>query len=552
MDDQTRSFWWKFWGRPLRFFIWLTVISIFGMIGFGIYWQRLDFSPHFSPTSSFRAMLDVWGFIALFLMSSLALILSAIPWTRPAISWALRRWFFCIAVLATLIALFYAEEDWRGKRAWEREKAHLEAMGLSQNWEDYIPPAVPDDQNIFKAPKMQEWFVGRSGSNEFTGYSTNRNSQSVGSVTNAVVTEAQARDYLAWSDQLAPKFDLIREALKRPYARMAGDYSQPVAIPIPNFVAVREMGRILGERAHCYFVLHQPDQALEQLTLIHDMRPMLEGAPTGKPMTLVAAMINVAVVGLYTDVIGEGFKLHAWQEPQLIALEKQLGDIRLAPLVAQAFRHTEVSSSTTLERSSRNALIKLFLNPGSDRSWLQNRVALFLTYAPRGWFYQNMVVRASLTTKYFDRVDPTHESVSPSRQKEMTRSMETVFGRISPYNLLVAIFTPNFSKATQVMGHNQNSANMAIIACALERYHLANNQYPESLAALTPQFIDKLPHDIINGGELKYRKTNDTFVLYSIGWNEKDDGGTPATVINGNGPIDLDHGDWVWPYAPQH
>src|SRR5215472_6693456 len=159
MDDQTRSFWWMFWGRPLRFFIWLTVISIFGMIGFGIYWQRLDFSPHFSPTSSFRAMLDVWGFIALFLMSSLALILSAIPWTRPAISWALRRWFFCVAVLVTLIALFYAEEDWRGKRAWEQCKRDMDTKGFEMDWAKHIPEPVPYDQNIFKAPKMQDWFV---------------------------------------------------------------------------------------------------------------------------------------------------------------------------------------------------------------------------------------------------------------------------------------------------------------------------------------------------------------------------------------------------------
>ena len=91
---------------------------------------------------------------------------------------------------------------------------------------------------------------------------------------------------------------------------------------------------------------------------------------------------------------------------------------------------------------------------------------------------------------------------------------------------------------------------MALIACALERYHLANNQYPESLAALTPQFVEKLPHDIINAGELKYRKTNDTFVLYSIGWNEKDDGGTPTPTKNGN-LQDLENGDWVWPYSPQ-
>ena len=53
------------------------------------------------------------------------------------------------------------------------------------------------------------------------------------------------------------------------------------------------------------------------------------------------------------------------------------------------------------------------------------------------------------------------------------------------------------------------------------------------------QFIAKLPHDIIGGQPLKYRRTADgQFVLYSIGWNEKDDGGVP-------GKTDTE-GDWVW------
>jgi hypothetical protein len=64
-----------------------------------------------------------------------------------------------VAGLAVLIALFYAEENWRGKRAWENCKREFEAKGEALDWNDYIPPIVPDDQNFFKAPKMTEWFV---------------------------------------------------------------------------------------------------------------------------------------------------------------------------------------------------------------------------------------------------------------------------------------------------------------------------------------------------------------------------------------------------------
>ena len=71
----------------------------------------------------------------------------------------------------------------------------------------------------------------------------------------------------------------------------------------------------------------------------------------------------------------------------------------------------------------------------------------------------------------------------------------------------------------------------AAVAGALERYRLTHDSYPETLDTLAPQFIAKLPHDIINGQPLKYRRMQDgLFVLYSVGWNETDDGGTVALV----------------------
>jgi hypothetical protein len=34
-------------------------------------------------------------------------------------------------------------------------------------------------------------------------------------------------------------------------------------------------------------------------------------------------------------------------------------------------------------------------------------------------------------------------------------------------------------------------------------------------------------------------------VLYSVGWNEIDDGGVVATNQSGQG-VEPEHGDWVW------
>ncbi len=91
--------------------------------------------------------------------------------------------------------------------------------------------------------------------------------------------------------------------------------------------------------------------------------------------------------------------------------------------------------------------------------------------------------------------------------------------------------------------------DLARVVCALERYHLAHGEYPETLNTLAPQFIETIPHDIINGKPLHYQRTSDgKFSLYSVGWNETDDGGQIGLTKKWQS-WDNSKGDWIWPAA---
>jgi hypothetical protein len=539
MNEEPKSFWWGIWGRPVRFFAWPAIVSMLGLIGLKIF-------LHHHPDKQDALFVLLLAFYGVLILSGIGLLFSAIPVTRPLMMWALRRWLFSIAAFATLIALCYAEEDWRGKRAWEQAQQQLEAQGIDMNWDHYVPPQVPDDQNIFKAPKMREWFVRTSPPQPPTEWEWGKRltaNPKTASATNAITTEADARDYLAWSDQFTPDFHLMREALKRPYARIEGDYSRPFSAPIPDFVRLRAVARVLAERAHCFLLLHEPDRALAELTLAHDLCRACEAAPSGQPMFLVLAMINVAITGLWVDHIGDGLRLHVWQEPQLVVLEDQLKDVRLLHFVAESFKGEPAATRRTFEME---ILLKNDYPVDSTKGFFDSTKGFF-SITPRGWLYQNLV---NLVTAYQMRegnLDPVRELVSPSACKQNADRVETFLEVKSPFRIFAAIAVANFSKATQTVARNQNLANEALVACALERYRMAHNEYPESLDALAPQFIEKLPHDIINGGPLKYRREGDSFVLYSIGWNEKDDGG--VSVHSKNGLPEWDNGDWVWPYS---
>lgn len=356
--------------------------------------------------------------------------------------------------------------------------------------------------------------------------------------------KTSAADYLAWSDQFAPDFERIREALKRPSARIDGNYGQPSSIPMINFVAIRVLAQKTGQRAQSYLLLGDPDNAVRELAFLHDMNRLLEK----KPITLVDAMIESAIIGVYVDAIEDGFRLGVWREPQLAALQKQLKEVNL-PLLLRSALLTERASICRILESQSAANIRQSFGGGSTTQsiWqrLQDPKILLLSLAPHGWSHQNLVVIAKYDQEYLDSFDPDRGIFLPRKLDSSIRAIQSNFSRLTPQNFLAAMSIPNFTKACQVLAHNQTLANEALIACALERYRLAHGDLPEKLDSLLPEFLERIPSDLINGTPLRYhRKDPDHFLLYSVGWNETDDRG--VAVHNSNGYLTLDQGDWPW------
>jgi hypothetical protein len=61
------------------------------------------------------------------------------------------------------------------------------------------------------------------------------------------------------------------------------------------------------------------------------------------------------------------------------------------------------------------------------------------------------------------------------------------------------------------------------LACRL--YKIRTGRYPESLEALVPGILKEVPIDPFTGKALVYRRDGEGFIVYSLGTNEKDDGG---------------------------
>jgi hypothetical protein len=119
----------------------------------------------------------------------------------------------------------------------------------------------------------------------------------------------------------------------------------------------------------------------------------------------------------------------------------------------------------------------------------------------------------------------------------------------SPNNVIACMLLPAMEGCATKFGYAQSALDLARIAVALERHRLAHQEYPESLDPLAPPFLEKIPHDVMNGQPLHYRRTDDgRFVLYSVGWNQSDDGGTVVLNESSRKTVDIKKGDWVWQY----
>jgi hypothetical protein len=93
----------------------------------------------------------------------------------------------------------------------------------------------------------------------------------------------------------------------------------------------------------------------------------------------------------------------------------------------------------------------------------------------------------------------------------------------------------------------QTVANVVTAAIALERFRLAHHAYPAALTNLTPDFVQTVPVDCMDGHDVRYRLNSDgTYLLYSIGHDGIDNGGDP-TPENGKSMSFFSGLDLVWP-----
>jgi hypothetical protein len=615
MDEKPKNFWKKPWKGLRGLLLWLT--TLFAGAFFIFIFLGFVFTTHNSAAELTKfAALCAFGCVLAFL---------AIVFIHWLFCWHnFRRFLFGLACFATLVTLFYAEENWRGEHDWEKCKLAEEAKGEKFDWQSVAPPPVPDDQNFACSPvwiaeerytfqdtpkRAEAWYgdriygaevskllplmpvqvSGLAGTNarvyqsqtlakqpdvrnewaaaHFTDLKPWQSYYRALEMTNPAADipispqpQSPAADVLLALGKYDPVIEQLRADSRLPYSRfpVIYDTDDPAEILLPHLAAMKRVAQVLNLHGLAELDNGQPNGAFDDIKLSF----RLIDASRTEPF-LISHLVRLALLNLTLQPVWEGLAKHEWSDEQLVAL-----DANLARLDFLADYETSLHAERTgkiaivhfLQHQRSRDKLKGFLNIVANNHNYQNvdtfRNWLYYFLAPNGWFEENKINLSRYSTEYdIPVVNSDSQVISVSKDKLALTAATTETWRGNFIEQILIPVPDWWGNSSDKFAYGQTSVNLARIAIALERYRLAHGAFPESLDPLAPQFMSELPHDIINGQPLHYRHTADgQFVLYSVGWNETNDGGAVIMEPDSNprdeskSQVGMDYGDWVWRY----
>jgi len=521
-----------------------------------------------------------------------------------------------LAFLPTLIVLFYIEEDWRGSSELEKFKREWEAKGENFDRDSIVPRSVPDDKNFAMSPvwiaelkrhyqtdpgRAEAWYGKRIYSNEVSNYfrlvplsisavfvtndssslpntpdtlgdwrlarmtdlrpwqSYYRNLEQTNPSASIAITprpQTPAQDVLLALSKYDPLIERLRQDSQLPYSRFPIEYNaeNPEFIFLTHLDAIRECADVLELRAIAELQNGQNGKALADANLMLGLADAIRTEPFEYSHEIRMDILQIALQPIY-----EGLANHEWSDSQLGELDSKLSKFDFLSDFKSSMRSEMIISIHGSLEFLHHYPGHIFdmgpLRSGDDdtMSTPTSMACAIGNLIPAGWYCQNELhVDRAIEEFCLPVIDTNHEILSPTSIDHAEADVEADTRNVGPYNLIERCTSGLLVEGLWV-AYGQNAANLARVAIALERFRLVHGEYPDSLNPLAPAFTGRLPHDVINGQSLHYRRTvNGQFLLYSVGWNEKDDGGEVGIIKTDstNLPpyVDRRQGDWVWRY----
>jgi hypothetical protein len=289
----------------------------------------------------------------------------------------------------------------------------------------------------------------------------------------------------------------------------------------PHYPVWTRIARISSLRARVALAQHRPDDAVAELTVILRLAETLRGDPV-----LLAGMVQSTLRMIVLHVIWEGLESRSWNGEQLALLDRELATWMPIEDLIRCYQGDRALAVTLPDRKP------------SEEEW--DRSNQLFGAIPRWpfripgmsyWTGANLF-RAQTRHCYFPLV------TRDWRRIEAGRSLLRKLPDHDLHSLETRRELPFYLSLTERSVDVATYTLLARTAVALERHFIAEEKYPDNLAALVPGYLASIPSDVMDNASLRYALSPDRrYLLYSVGWNFEDDGGRRQ-----------DRSDLVWSY----
>lgn len=513
--------------------------------------------------------------------------------------WAnLRAVLFGGLAAATVLAAAHTYSGWQGRRAWEAYRAEAEKRGVVFDLEKLMPPPVPDAENFAATPLLRKFQPANPEWKAFR-YSTNYNERNAtpvrpddlnprmpaphakqwfdGKLTDLPAWQSYYRastNWPKWPEPREPAADVLKalsrwdselaelaEAGRRTHCRFNLLVTEDgVSTLLPHYDVLKGAAATLRLRAVARFTAGQTAEAFADVNLLFRLSDSIANEPL-----LIGHLVRIALHTHGLRTVWEGLEAHRWTEAQLMHWQKELARYDFAAELRHTMAGERAFNNRAMDFIRRRPEMLEAVGDMGDGKPLMAATGFgkqMLRLPPPGWMCVEQINLNRAYEEFILGALPTRGGqFDPALIRAKEGAMHAYFMRHHPglkgflrHVNMTTMFLPGVSTASHRTCQAQAFTQLAAVACALERHRLARGRYPESLAALAPEF-GPLPPDPMSGQPFRYERTADgRFRLWSIGWNGKDDGGTVALTgkpTSTSRNIDFEQGDWVWPVPAQ-
>jgi hypothetical protein len=310
---------------------------------------------------------------------------------------------------------------------------------------------------------------------------------------------------------------------------------------LPNTQNTRQVANLLT-----YDILLQV-QDRDFVQALRSARALLNsGRAIGDEPTLVSQLVRIAIDGLTSSRIE---RILAQGEPppvELLAAQRAVEQEADEPLFYYGLRGERAALDGLLENVQKGELNYKELS--NLLVWVKGANALGRSGSAGNQVQERLDALTVRLTIGSQRAEVLHymsqaveaSQLPPEQQAARLREMQAIQPKDLP--LLIRLLGPAWWKVGHAANRNRAQLRCTAVAIAAERYRQARGRWPTELSELVPGYLAAIPLDPFNGQPLKLAKHNQGIVVYSVGQDGIDNGGS----INARSPPGSDIGFRLW------